>query len=242
MITYDKFIKNHNGKAVDYDGTAWVQCVDLIKCYLNEVFGIKPGAWGDAHDYYDNFSARPQLVENFTRIANTPDFVPQKGDICVWKSSLSSGGWGHVSIATGEGDTTYFYSYDQNWTGNHDKCTKIKHDYNHFAGVLRPKDQSRITAETKSVSELATEVIQGKWGNGNDRKEKLEAAGYDYSAVQAAVHKLLGSGSSGKKSNDAIATEVIQGKWGNGSQRKEKLEAAGYDYEAVQKIVNQKLK
>ena len=42
MIIYDKFIKNHNGKAVDYDGTAGVQCVDLVKCYLNEVFGIKP--------------------------------------------------------------------------------------------------------------------------------------------------------------------------------------------------------
>ncbi|MBR1749891.1 MAG: CHAP domain-containing protein, partial [Ruminococcus sp.] len=133
------------GKAVDYDGVAGAQCVDLAKCYLKEVFGISPGAWGDAHCYYDNFGSIPALKENFTRIANTPDFVPKKGDIAVWKSSLSSGGWGHIAICTGEGDTMHFYSYDQNWTGKHDPCTKIKHSYTAFAGVLRPKDQSRIT-------------------------------------------------------------------------------------------------
>ena len=145
LKTYDQFIKDHNGKAVDYDGAAGVQCVDLAKCYLKEVFGISPGAWGDAHCYYDNFGSIHALRENFTRIANTPDFVPKKGDIAVWKSSLSSGGWGHIAICTGEGDTTHFYSYDQNWTGKHDPCTKIKHSYTAFAGVLRPKDQSRIT-------------------------------------------------------------------------------------------------
>lgn len=44
---------------------------------------------------------------------------------------------------------------------------------------------------TKSVDELAKEVLDGKWGNGTDRKEHLTAAGYDYSAVQAKVNKLV---------------------------------------------------
>ena len=30
------------------------------------------------------------------------------------------------------------------WSGRHDPCTKVKHNYSHFAGVLRPKDQSKI--------------------------------------------------------------------------------------------------
>lgn len=51
--TYTEFIKKYNGKAKDYDGVAGVQCVDLIKYYLKEVFGLNPGAWGDAHCYYD---------------------------------------------------------------------------------------------------------------------------------------------------------------------------------------------
>lgn len=39
--------------------------------------------------------------------------------------------------------------------------------------------------------EIALEVLDGKWGNGTDRKSKLAEAGYDYSAVQAKVNALL---------------------------------------------------
>lgn len=42
----------------------------------------------------------------------------------------------------------------------------------------------------KSVDELAQEVLQGKWGNGAERKKRLEAAGYDYAAVQKKVNQL----------------------------------------------------
>ena len=55
--------------------------------------------------------------------------------------------------------------------------------------------QKIVNGSSKSVSAIADEVIAGKWGNGNDRKNKLQAAGYDYNAVQAEVNKKLGSGS-----------------------------------------------
>ena len=42
----------------------------------------------------------------------------------------------------------------------------------------------------KSVDELAQEVLQGKWGNGAERKKRLEAAGYDYAVVQKKVNQL----------------------------------------------------
>ena len=42
----------------------------------------------------------------------------------------------------------------------------------------------------KSVDELAREVLHGKWGNGAERKKRLEAAGYDYAAVQKKVNQL----------------------------------------------------
>ena len=44
----------------------------------------------------------------------------------------------------------------------------------------------------KSIDEVAREVIAGKWGNGEERKKRLIAAGYDYNAVQAKVNALLG--------------------------------------------------
>ena len=43
----------------------------------------------------------------------------------------------------------------------------------------------------KSVDEIAKEVIQGKWGNGTDRKNRLEKAGYNYNEVQKKVNMLL---------------------------------------------------
>lgn len=47
--------------------------------------------------------------------------------------------------------------------------------------------------DKKTISQIADEVIAGKWGNGTARKTKLEAAGYDYDAVQAEVNKKLGA-------------------------------------------------
>lgn len=40
----------------------------------------------------------------------------------------------------------------------------------------------------KSVDELVDEVLAGSWGNGQDRKDRLTAAGYDYTTVQNAVN------------------------------------------------------
>ena len=38
--------------------------------------------------------------------------------------------------------------------------------------------------EKKTVTQLAKEVIEGKWSAGDERKQKLTEAGYNYSAVQ----------------------------------------------------------
>ena len=42
-MTYQEFVNKYNGVGTDYDGVAGVQCVDLIKLYLNKVFGLNPG-------------------------------------------------------------------------------------------------------------------------------------------------------------------------------------------------------
>lgn len=89
----------------------------------------------------------------------------------------------------------------------------------------------------KTIDELAEEVIAGKWGSGDERKERLIAAGYDYYAVQERVNEIL----SKKKTVDELAREVLAGKWGNGDDRKKRLTEAGYDYKAVQDRVNELL-
>lgn len=46
------------------------------------------------------------------------------------------------------------------------------------------------TPAKKSIDEIAKEVINGKWGNGAERKQRLTAAGYNYSTVQKRVNEL----------------------------------------------------
>ena len=61
---------------------------------------------------------------------------------------------------------------------------------------------------TKTVDEIAKEVINGLWGNGDDRKQKLTAAGYDYSVVQNRVNEILDGGTS---SSSAVYYTVKKG-------------------------------
>lgn len=142
MMTFNEWVNKYIGRAVDYDGSAGAQCVDLAKSYLKDVHGISQfSIGGSAMYYYSRFATFASLTRKFIKIANTPEFVPLKGDIAVWNSS-KGGGHGHVAVCTGEGDTKHFYSYDMNWNGKAMK--KVKHDYSGFYGVLRPKDRSMI--------------------------------------------------------------------------------------------------
>ena len=71
-------------------------------------------------------------------------------------------------------------------------------------GPYLHKRMGRIAAEVNNrlnktshpseiVTQVAWEVIRGEWGNGSDRRQRLEAAGYDYDAVQDRVNELLNS-------------------------------------------------
>lgn len=89
------------------------------------------------------------------------------------------------------------------------------------------------SAPSKTIEQIAKEVLAGQWGNGQDRINRLTSAGYDANAVQNKVNQMVNS-----KSIDTVAREVIQGKWGNGAERKRRLTQAGYDFNVVQNRVN----
>lgn len=100
----------------------------------------------------------------------------------------------------------------------------------------------------KDITDTAQDVINGVYGNGDERKALLESLGYDYNEVQSKVNELLGFTSSsaksgsGRKSIDELADEVINGDWGCGLERKQRLQAAGYSYKKVQQRVNEILR
>lgn len=94
-----------------------------------------------------------------------------------------------------------------------------------------------------TVEAAAWGVLEGKYGNGDARKEAIRALGLDYNTVQAQVNEILRAKSAPpKKSVGQVAKEVIAGKWGNGADRKRRITAAGYDYRSVQRKVNELLR
>lgn len=110
---------------------------------------------------------------------------------------------------------------------------EVQSEVDKVMGKLKTKV---TTSKKKSNEEVARLVIQGKYGNGQARVDKLKAEGYDPHAIQTIVNRLLN-----KKTVDQVAHEVLQGKWGNGQDRKNRLIQAGYSYDEVQAKVNKLL-
>lgn len=101
-----------------------------------------------------------------------------------------------------------------------------------------------------STSKLADAIIAGKYGNGNERIEKLKAEGYSQSEINAAQAEVNARCSNVKNaqpkklSTNALALAIIRGEFGNGSTRITALKEAGYtdaEIKAAQKVVNNKM-
>lgn len=197
-----------------------------------------------------------QLLKNIGAWVEDESVTPKAGWILFydWADNGvgdNKGGADHVGIVEKvDGNTITIIE------GNYSDSVKrrtLKVNGRYIRGYGVPKYDAEPVAkpvvskpvEAKTITQIAREVLKGKWGNGSARKANLTAAGYDYTAVQKEVNRLCNSSNTTttttKKTNEQIAKEVIQGKWGNGTDRKNRLTAAGYDYNAIQKAVNKLL-
>ena len=55
----------------------------------------------------------------------------------------------------------------------------------------QPTNERTVQVNPRRNEEIAVEVIRGKWGNGRERRSRLEAAGYNYTQIQSIVNKML---------------------------------------------------
>ena len=136
----------------------------------------------------------------------------------------------NIWLADYEGECLIPCLYRQYSSNGHINGIHGSVDLDYYYG---PVDTS---SETKSLSEVAKEVWEGKWGNGDDRYNRLTNAGYDYSEVQAEVNRLASD--KHKADIKTVAWSVIRGDYGNGSERWDKLRKSGYDPDEVQEMVN----
>lgn len=214
-MTFNEFVKLFNGKATDFDKGEGVQCVDLAKMYIYYVLGINPQAIGNAEAYWRRYNELSYLHNNFNKIPNTPSFVPQKGDIAVWGNRGKNG---HIAICTGEGNTKYFYSYDQNWGGSK-KMKLIKHDYKGgFSGVLRPKHKEAINGQIMKYQigqRVLVDIPVAFTGAYEGNKMLVDSKGYffwiDKSVVQNKA-RVYGLGTIISIENGVYKVRIFEGK------------------------------
>ncbi len=191
------------------------QILEFAKTYTGiiEAAGRWVGIYANLN-WNKNYLTDPWYNTKARWIAQWADACTYEGEYGIWQYTSK----GSVDGIQGNVDMNYAYI---------DYPTLIK-------GEAEP-----VTAR-KSNEETAREVIAGLWGNGEERKQRLTAAGYNYGEIQQIVNAAFKTPQ--KKSNAEIAKEVIRGLWGNGAQRKESLTKAGYNYSEVQATVNKMLK
>lgn len=125
-MTVQEFFNFENGIFCDYDGADGDQCFDLANAYSRWIGGQR--FTGATADLIFN-----QPGDFYTAIPNTPDGVPQYGDIVVWS-------WPHVGIATGRNSSiSQFEVLEQNDPTNSNCHIKVYLNYNGVIGWLRPK-------------------------------------------------------------------------------------------------------
>lgn len=91
------------------------------------------------------------------------------------------------------------YSDKGNVEGINTNSTDLDIMYSNLIGSNQEPNSSNL----KSISEIIQEVVEGKWGNGEDRKILLTSAGYNYNEVQAKVNSMLGN-------NNSIITYTVK--------------------------------
>ena len=93
---------------------------------------------------------------------------------CMWQWTST----GRLNGYSGNLDCNVFYGDGTTW----DK-------YAGKSGTTQPVKPTQPVK--KSNEEIANEVINCAWGNGEDRKKRLTDAGYNYTVVQAIVNKKM---------------------------------------------------
>lgn len=148
-MNLQQFIDKHTGKLSDYDWRYWAECVDLIKFYMHDVFGMSPWAIGNANQlWHDKYG----ILKTFcTKIEGSKDM--KEWDIIFINTSSE---FDHVGIFK-EKVATRARIFDQVGNGN-PVGGELPAKYREYPiksvlGVWRPNKTE--TPEQKRVREFA---------------------------------------------------------------------------------------
>lgn len=178
-MTLDQFLTKYLGQTKGYptDSSYRGECLSIVKLYIKECFGISPPASGtnSAYGYWSNFPHPLGTV--FKKVPNTPELVPKKGWIVVWKP-WDTNEYGHIAIVDKGCTKTVLKNIAQNWTSK--VFQRESQNYNNVKGYLVPTTQNDMTDIVKkygckTIEELDSKIFEHvglDWGNENNLENK----------------------------------------------------------------------
>jgi len=176
-------------------------CADICAYFCERLtkLGYLAGVYANK-DWLENRINDPRLAQYPIWLAQWNDVVTYKGKYGMWQYTSD----GKVNGISGRVDMNYCYE---------DYPTIIKSK--ELNGYKKPVS-TEPSIPKKSNDEIATEVIAGKWGNGEERKKRLTEAGYDYNTIQQIVNqKLTGKSATVTAPTTTITTELPKIKAGD---------------------------
>ena len=147
-MTFDAFIAKNKNYGLDFDGSYGFQCVDLARYYWRDVLEIsQPRGVSGAKNFWTNYDSDPNLKNNFTKIPDSKELIPEKGDVMIW--GANHGPWGHIAMVT-EATIDNFTCFSQNDPTGAKSIIKYYKNFNGTLGVLRPKRPNNGSSEPGS--------------------------------------------------------------------------------------------
>lgn len=168
-------------------GVAWCQ-IFVVWCMI-QAYGLQK-----AKELLGGWTAYTPTAVSFYRAKGRYHKTPQVGDQIFFRNSERVCHTGLVYKV----DSQYVYTIEGNTSGasgvipNGGGVCKKKYikTNGRIDGYGRPAYEEEGQTK-KDIHTIALEVIKGRWGNGDERKERLSAAGYDYKEIQKEVNKIL---------------------------------------------------
>jgi len=166
MKTFDEFIKKYEWGTWGYpDQNSYKgECLSLTKHHIKEVYGINPppSGCGSAKCYWTMFPN--PLGSVLKKVPNTPDLIPLKGWIAVFKPTTTNK-YGHISSVI-SANKNMFVSLDANYGGRH--AHRVTHNYNNVYGFLAPLQSNPGTMPTTQNEDLQKILTHYKVKSANE--------------------------------------------------------------------------
>lgn len=199
-----KLVVNYQGKPL-LDWFLW--CLAIAQ----KTFNVAP------------FAASAQIAWNWNNTKHQDRNLPDGCFVPIWWTG-GTGNYGHVAVAKRSGNRIQVWSspyrhkpffdyFEGELNATIDNISRIYGVV--YAGWTETMNTTRIVEwvnppQLKSNEEIAAEVWQNKWGNGQDRINRLTSAGYDWKTIQSLIDKGVGKPVEQTKVEEVKSAEEVK--------------------------------